>query len=126
MSIAAAQASKFYEQAVLEGRVFTFTNAEEYLVFLIRDQDVVPFWSSRSRLESIRKIHPKYTNYSITEVPLSEFLQETLPLLESEGIHIGVNWSGKGLTGYDVSVHDLRRNLGYWIEKQEKMANQAL
>ena len=48
MSVAATQASKFYEQVIAEGRVFTVDDGEGYLVFPIGEIEVVPFWSSRS------------------------------------------------------------------------------
>ena len=118
MSIAAAQASAFYQQAAKDGAVFTFLEDDGFLVFSIRGQDVVPFWSSRSRMAKVQAAHPKYARYAIDEIPLAEFLGKTLRLLEAEGIHVGVNWSGKGLTGYDIPVEALRRNLGYWLSPQ--------
>ena len=60
MSVAAAQASKFYEQVVRDGLVFTFEDADGLLVFRTRDVEVVPFWSSRKRLEQIQKKMPKW------------------------------------------------------------------
>jgi len=117
VSIAAAQASKFYEQVVAEGRVFTFTENDEYLVYPIQGKEVVPFWSSKARLERIQKDHPKYQKYQISEVPLEQFLSEELHLFESEKVSVGVNWSGARLTGYDISAEDLRRNIGYWQSK---------
>jgi hypothetical protein len=118
MSIAGSQASKFYEQVACDEKVFTFTEDGELLVFPIRENEVVPFWSSKKRLQKIQKEHPKYTNYSISEIALKDFLGETLTILESEEIRVGVNWAGKSLTGYDLEVKDLKRNIGYWLEKQ--------
>ena len=120
MSIAAAQASKFYEQAVHDERVFTFTSERSCLVFPMAEREVMPFWSSRSRMEIIQKQHPKYSNYSIIEIPLAKFLNETMPHLETDNLNVGVNWAGRRLTGYDIPVKDLRRNLVYWQEKRNK------
>jgi hypothetical protein len=114
MSIAAAQASKFYEQVVAEGRVFTFADADSFLVFPVHGVDVVPFWSSRSRLRAVRKSHPKYRAFTEDEIALERFLSDTLTLLEQENIRVGVNWSGKRLVGYDITPTDLRRNLAHW------------
>ena len=119
MSIAAAQASQFYEQVVKEGRVFTVDDGEGYLVFPVDGTETVPFWSSRSRVVKIQQTHAKYSNWEISEEPLPEFLEKTLPLFEKEGIRIGVNWSGKRLTGYNLSAPDLRRNLQPWIDKRD-------
>ena len=118
MSIAAAQASAFYEQAAKHGSVFTFLEDGNFLVFSIRGQDVVPFWSSRSRMAKVQAVHPKYARYAVEEIPLAQFLGETLGLMEAEGIHIGVNWSGKRLVGYDVPVAEVRRNLGHRLSRE--------
>ncbi|TDM08086.1 MAG: hypothetical protein C4K60_00805 [Ideonella sp. MAG2] len=118
MSIAAAQASKFFEQVATERLVFTFTEADEFLVFPVGGNEVVPFWSSRARLEKIQTTHPKYAKFSITQMSLDEFLAKTLPDLEEESIHVGVNWSGSRLVGYDEDVASVRRNLEYWLERR--------
>lgn len=117
-TISAAQASAFYEQVALNGVVFTFKNADEYLMFRVGGKEVVPFWSSRSRLEDIKEAHPKYAGYLISEETLQEFLDETLPLMEGEAIHIGVNWSGAGLKGYDVEARSVRQNIEYWLSRK--------
>jgi hypothetical protein len=115
MSIAAAQASKFYEQCVKEARVFTVLDEDNFLVFKIGDKDVIPFWSSRSRVQKTQSVHPKYANYVISEISLSEFLNKTLLLLEEQRINVGVNWSGARLVGYDVSAAELRNNIDFWV-----------
>lgn len=117
MSIAAAQASKFYEQVVRERAVFTFIDDGSFLVFSVRGHDVVPFWSSRTRLEKIQRQHAKYRGYACDELALTSFLEKTLPDLAAEGIAVGVNWSGEHLVGYDVSVPDMVANLDYWRTK---------
>lgn len=117
MSVAAAQASQFYEQVVREGAVFTFTHEGSLLVFPVGDREVVPFWSSSARLDKIQREHPKYRKYARKEIPLTEFLEKALPALARGRISVGVNWSGAGLTGYDIPVSDLLRNLEYWQKK---------
>ena len=37
--------------------------------------------------------------------------------LADEGIHIGVNWSGKRLTGYNLPVASVLTNIAYWQDK---------
>ena len=118
MSIAAAQASKFYAQAAKEKLVFTFTEGDSYLVFPVQGKDVIPFWSSRSRMATVQSAHPKYRNFTVCELPLAEFLAKTLTRLQEDDIHIGVNWSGPRLTGYDISAADLRRNIEHWLGRE--------
>jgi len=119
MSNAAAQYDKFREQAVVEERVFTFTDGGQLLVYPVARGETVPFWSSRSRLETIQKRLPKYRQWQITELPFGEFWRR-LDKLERERVQVGVNWSGEHLTGYNLSVADLRAGLEYWIDRLGK------
>jgi hypothetical protein len=114
MSLSAAHATKFYEQVVADGKVFTLTEDEAFLVYPVHGREVVPFWSSRSRLERVQQSHPKYRNYTVSEMTLDEFLDRTLAKLEEENVSVGVNWSGSRLTGYDLTASELRNNIGYW------------
>ena len=117
VSLAAAHAKKFYEQAAAERRVYTFLDAGSFLVFPVRGTEVVPFWSSESRMQRVQKLHVKYRSFMIDQIPLTDFISKTLPQLEAESISIGLNWSGERLTGYDINVADLLRNLDYWVSK---------
>jgi len=115
MSIAAPQYDKFREQVVADERAFTFTDRGELLVYPVRAGETVPFWSSRSRLETIQRRLPKYQQWQITEFTLQEFWRR-LDQLEREGIQVGVNWSGAKLTGYNVSVQSLKAALRHSVE----------
>jgi hypothetical protein len=116
MSTSGAQYDKFREQVVTEERAFSFTDGGELLVYPIQAGETVPFWSSRSRLETIQKRLPKNRQWQITEFSLAEFWRR-LDQLEREGVQVGVNWSGTQLTGHNVSVRDLRAGLKYWIDQ---------
>jgi len=86
-----------------------------FLVFPIHGKEVVPFWSSRSRLEKVATEHPKYATYQPEQLPLEEFLQKTLALFEEENIQVGVNWAGARLSGYDISPQDMKINIAHWL-----------
>ncbi len=60
--------------------------------------------------------HPRYAAHQLFEIPLAEFLNQTLVQLQEESISIGINWSGEKLKGYDVSVSDVRSNIEYWAK----------
>jgi uncharacterized protein DUF2750 len=119
MSIAAAQYDKFKEQVVNEGRAYTFTDNGELLVYPVHSGETVPFWSSRSRLETIQKRLPKYRQWQITQLTFAEFW-ERLAQLERENVQIGANWSGAQLMGYNVAAADLRAGLLFYINKYSK------
>ena len=120
MTMSSLNASAFYEQAVTGGKVFTVTDDGSFLVFRLHGIDVVPFWSSRPRVEKIQMEHPKYAKWTVDEQDLSEFIGKTLTLFKEENVRVGVNWGGKKLTGFDVSADDLKKNLAYSIEKNDK------
>jgi hypothetical protein len=119
MSVSAAQSDKFKEQVVTEERAFTVRDDGQLLVYRVGSGEAVPFWSSRSRVETIQKRFPKYRRWQISELSLADFWR-CLHNLERDGIHVGVNWSGQQLTGFDVSVAELRAGLGYWLDKLDK------
>ncbi len=114
------QCAKFAEQVAVDGRVFSFIEPAGFLVFKIDGHDVVPVWSSSSRLQRIQKEHPKYRKYEATSMTLAEFLA-WLRELEDQKIRLGVNWAGKQLTGYDVEPHEVRAMIEYQLSKREKV-----
>ena len=118
MSIAAAAYARFREQVVEEGRAFTLLDDGNYLVFPVSGQEVIPFWSSRSRVEKVQQMHANLRAFAITQLSLAEFL-ELLPKLEADRVRVGANWSGKRLTGYDVEVRDVQAGLQYWLDKRQ-------
>ena len=61
----------------------------------------------------------KYRSYQIDELTFRDFYDFILPRLEAEGVFVGVNWSGVRLTGYNLSVSDLKKNLNYWIAQKK-------
>jgi len=117
MSQNESQADLFYEEVVRAGKLYTFTEDGEHLIFPFGEGEVIPFWSSRIRIATIQKTHAEYDACEISEETLEDVLLRMLPILESEGVQIGINWSGKSLTGLDLSAADLRENLMLWINK---------
>jgi hypothetical protein len=118
MSTAAVHANAFYADVAKNRVVFTFLDDDSFLVFRIGDAEVVPFWSTRSRMEKGRELHPKYAGYAVEEVPLSDFLGKTLSLLAEGGVRVGVNWSGARLSGFDISVDDARKNIDHHLRDE--------
>ena len=118
MSTAAAHATTFYVDAATHRVVFTLLEDDSFLVLRVGGTEVIPFWSTRARIQKMQELHPKYSGYAIEEIPLSKFMSTTLDLLAAESIRVGVNWSGERLTGYDLSVDDLRRNIGHHLRDE--------
>lgn len=61
-----------------------------------------PFWSSRSRVEKIIRNVPAYGSFRPVEIAWSEFESNWVPSLLSDGLLMGVNWSGPAARGYDM------------------------
>ncbi len=117
MSNAALQASVFFEQVARERRAFTLLDEGHHIALPISNGGAVPFWSSRSRVEKVQRIHAKYAAFEIDEIPLDTFLTELLLRFDADGTRVGTNWSGPRLTGFDYSVTDVRKNLEYWVHR---------
>lgn len=69
---------------------------------------VMPFWSSRSRIDQIVATVPAYAGFRPRELPLEEFVSRWLDGLDRDGLLVGINWSGPTATGYDVTPSDVR------------------
>ena len=110
MSQAASQAAAFYTQSVENDAVWTVRDEGGYPAPKNREgRRAQPFWSSRSRVDRIIKHVPAYTGFEPEEIPLSAFVNERLPELESHGLLVGLNWSGPGATGYDVEPQMVKK-----------------
>ena len=102
MSQAASQAAAFYRQVAETQRVWSMCDAQGFPVYRNPEGiDVIPFWSSLSRLEKVQKAVPKFATYEPLEFPWDFFVEKWLPGLTSDGVHMGLNWSGAGAVGYD-------------------------
>lgn len=60
---------------------------------------------------SIIKTVPAYSDFKPQAIPLSTFIERWIPGLKNDGLNCGVNWSGKSVTGYDLSPTDLMARL---------------
>ena len=112
MSISAAQAAAFYDEAARHGSVWGIRDkgglpAPEG----VDGQRAMPFWSLRSRAERIVTAVPAYAGFEPTEIPLDVFRSRWLPGLERDGLHVGINWTGARATGYDVAPGEVEEGL---------------
>jgi hypothetical protein len=112
MSTSALQAEAFYEEALRGGIVWTIRDEGGYPAPKTAEGGrAMPFWSLQSRAELVLRNVPAYAGFVIAEVPLSAFLEKWLPDLHGDGLGVGLNWSGKRATGYDLPARDVGRNL---------------
>ena len=112
MSISAINAEAFVSEVLDGARVWgirdksgfpTSTNAS--------GEAAMPFWSSEKRAMSVIETVPAYRDFQPVPISLSEFVDRWLPGLKRDGLHCGLNWSGKSATGYDLSPADVLARL---------------
>ena len=113
MTMSAAQASAFFEEVLRTGSVWTIRDSGGYPAPLNGSGErAQPFWSLRSRAESVVSTVPAYADFAIEEIPLDTFRSRWLPGLEADGMLVGINWAGGSATGYDVAAKDVAARLG--------------
>jgi hypothetical protein len=73
----------------------------------------MPFWSLKSRAEKIIENVPNYSGFQLYEIKFDDFLNRWLKGLEKDGLYLGVNWSGKRVTGYDIKPKEVLERIQY-------------
>jgi len=118
MSSGVPQANKFYEE-VAETKVVWFgvLPGEILLEFDIKDKKVsFPVWSAKSRIERLKKLNPELLgDVESRSVSWQQFKEHFLPILPAEQKVVGVNLSGKNLTGIDIPASLLVKQVeAFW------------
>ncbi|MFE1243554.1 DUF2750 domain-containing protein [Fictibacillus sp. NPDC058756] len=52
-----------------------------------------------------------YRDFQPYEIKLEDFINKWITGLEEDGLYVGVNWSGKKATGYDVKPNELLEHI---------------
>jgi hypothetical protein len=108
VSNSAKQAHDFYRDVINHRKVWTICEPRGFPRFVSPNGTTTqPFWSTITRVEKIFKLIPAYESYEIVEIPWDTFLEVWVPKCKEQKIHVGVNWSGKNLTGFDMSAEQL-------------------
>lgn len=116
MSQSASQAAAFYREVAERGSVWTIRDADGFPAPLNSDgQRAHPFWSSRSRVERIIRLVDAYRGFTPVEIDLDVFLNRWVPGLSKDGILVGVNWSGRRATGYDVAPEQVAASIRHFL-----------
>ena len=114
MSNAGAQAYKFYEE-VSEKRSLWFAESADgiALEFDVADDKVsFPLWSSKSRIVRLKKLNPDLLrNFEPREISWSDFKEMLVPILKDKDRLLGVNLAGKNISGFDMSLDSVIRQV---------------
>jgi hypothetical protein len=109
MGQSASQAHVFYKDVAKTQKVWTIRDSEGYPAPLTSSgKRAQPFWSSFSRAQAIIKTVAAYAGFEPVELSWTEFRDVWLPELENDGFLVGINWSGKNATGYDLDAKSIR------------------
>jgi hypothetical protein len=65
------------------------------------------FWSSEKLVLSFLAENKEYSGFKPDSISLADFQKKWLPGLSKDGLLLGINWSGKNASGYDVKVSEL-------------------
>lgn len=113
MGRSAKAADEFYDEVLRHGVVWTIRDDGGCPAPMTAEgRRSQPFWSTRERAGRIIRQVPAYAGFDAVSIQLSTFLARWLPDLRDEGLLVGVNWSGKQATGFDVDPSDVVVNLG--------------
>lgn len=114
MSNAGSQANRFYED-VSENRAVWYAERSDgtALEFDVADNRVsFPLWSSKSRIMRLKKMNPDLLQgFEPKEISWAYFKDELAPILIDKDRLIGVNLSGKKMSGFDMSVDAVIRQV---------------
>ncbi len=110
MSASASQAAVFYREVAKEKKVWTVRDSGGFPAPKGSDGTrSQPFWSSRSRVETIIKKVPAYSGFTPVDISWDDFVKKWVPGLSKDGLKIGVNWSGARATGYDLKPEEVKK-----------------
>ncbi|WP_165570434.1 DUF2750 domain-containing protein [Aeromicrobium sp. IC_218] len=112
MTVSAAHSSAFFREALREGAVWTVRDDGGFPAPQghggRRSQ---PFWSLESRAQHIIDTVPAYAGMETARISLVDFRARWLPGLQADGVGVGLNWSGRNATGYDLEATDIEEYL---------------
>ncbi|MEE2929842.1 MAG: DUF2750 domain-containing protein [Pseudomonadota bacterium] len=108
MSISSAQSAAFFKEVKEHQSVWTIRDSGGIPTSTNQDgETAMPFWSQASRAQKIIDAVPAYEGFSLSEIPLEEFTSRWLSGLKADGLKVGINWSGKAATGYDMTPDEV-------------------
>ncbi len=119
MSQSSAQYYAFIEEILKCRKVWAIKDEQGFpSTTNINGQTSIPFWSLKSRAEEVIKNVPTFSNFQPHEISLEDFINRWLNGLEKDSLYVGVNWSGKRATGYDIKPNEVLERIRYEQSKK--------
>jgi hypothetical protein len=112
MSVSAVHADAFASEAHAAKAVWAIRDANGFPTSTnASGETAMPFWSKESRARRVIEGVDAYRDFEPVRLELEVFVGHWLPGLERDGLLVGLNWSGKRATGYDMLAEDVRARL---------------
>ncbi len=112
MSVSAAQSSAFFAEVGERGELFAVRDDRGFPAPEIGPGvRAMPFWSRESRARRVIERVPAYRGFAPVRLSLEEFRGTWIPGLASDGLQVGLNWSGTRATGYDFTPAEVLARL---------------
>ncbi len=101
------QANDFYLQILTNKTVWTIKDKNGYPAPKNNSGDrAMSFWSSEKLVLSFLAENKEYSGFKPDSISLADFQKKWLLGLSKDGLLLGINWSGKNASGYDVKVSE--------------------
>jgi hypothetical protein len=118
MSQSSSQAWAFYREVAATRSLWTIRDEGGFPAPIdFTGKRSQPFWSSRSRVERIIKSVPAYHGFEPYEISWDDFCSKWVPGLATDGLLVGVNWSGEQATGYDIEPEQVQQCVQTMIDE---------
>jgi hypothetical protein len=114
VSNAGSQAYKFYEDVSKNQALWIAERANGIaLEFDVKGGRVsFPLWSSRSRIVRLKRLNPDLLKeFEPREISWADFKATLAPILIEKDRLVGVNLSGKNISGFEMSVDSVIRQV---------------
>ena len=107
---------RFYRHLANGGDVFLLESAEGWPVWAPDSAEIILIWSARRRALDAQATIPELASYSIRSEIFDEFLEDTLPWLEEQNLHVGINWDGRRPSNWFMTAQDCRTGFEVWSQ----------
>lgn len=109
MTFSAAQMKAFFTELSASTSIWTIEDADGIPApKTTKGARSMPFWSKQSRAQRMIETIPGYAGFTTREIPLDEWTGRWLPGLKTDGLLVGLNWSGETATGFDVEPSEVQ------------------
>jgi hypothetical protein len=121
MTGSAASAAAFYRDVAQSRTVWAIRDAGGFpSPKNLSGKRAMPFWSTSSRAEKVIANVAAYAGFEPVAISWDEFRDNWLPGLAQDELLVGVNWSGKKATGYDLEPHEVKTNIEAVITRSSR------